>query len=224
MEAKHRVFKNCIADRVGQIAGGGIPPASLPRLLLSHVHELDQHDVFELGLRKPTECSALRQHLPRGDRSVPLAAKEARLPHVSVACGDVLRMRDEACVVRACCDNGSLLFIVQELRFDPCMQLAAFVSHLFLSKPHVLSQVVRVLRACLRCKARASAGASWWTLSSNVKTVTELCVREALHPFWWLWETDSLCCAWSEKGACAAMPRKQRGCIQNYRTCTIYAS
>ncbi|CAJ1443806.1 unnamed protein product, partial [Effrenium voratum] len=166
MEAKHRVFKNCIADRVGQFAGGGIPAASLPRLLLSHVHELDQHDVFELGLRKPTECSALRQHLPRGDRSVPLAAKEARLPHVSVACGDVLRMRDEACVVRACCDNGSLLFIVQELRFDPCMQLV-----------------------------RASAGASWWTLSSNVKTVTELCVREALHPFWWLWETDqSLLC------------------------------
>ena len=86
------------------------------------------HDVFQLGLRKPTECSAMRQHLPRGDRSVPLAAKEARLPHVSVAGGDVLRMRDEACVVRACCDNGSLLFIVQELRFDPCMQLAVFAS------------------------------------------------------------------------------------------------
>ena len=126
MEAKHRVFKNCIADRVSQFAGGGIPADSLPRLLLSHVHELDQHDVCQLGLQKPTECSAPRQHLPRGDRSVPLAAKEARLPHVSLACGDALRMRDEACVVRACCDNGSLLFIVQELRFDPRMHLAAF--------------------------------------------------------------------------------------------------
>ena len=63
-----------------------------------------------------------------------------------------------------------------------------------LSKPHVLLQVVRMLHACLR-KARASAGASWWTLSSNVKTVTELWVREALHPFWCLWETDqSLLC------------------------------
>ena len=128
MEAKHRVFKNCIADRVGQFAGGGIPGDSLPRLLLSHVHELDQHDVFQLGLREPTECSALQQHLPRGDRSVPLAAKEARLPHVSLTCGNVLRTRDEACVARACCDNGNLLFIVQELRFDPRMQLAAFAT------------------------------------------------------------------------------------------------
>ena len=131
MEAKHRVFNKCIADKFGQFAGGGIPAASLPRLLLSHVHELDQHDVFQLGLRKPTERSALRRHLPRGDRSVPLAAKEARLPHVSVACGDVLRTRDEACVARACCDNGSLLFIVQELRFDPRMQLAACVCFFF---------------------------------------------------------------------------------------------
>ena len=42
MEAMRRAFKNCIADRVGQFAGGGIPAAYLPRLLLSHVHELDQ--------------------------------------------------------------------------------------------------------------------------------------------------------------------------------------
>ena len=163
-------------------------PRRLCRACCSRMCASLTHDVFQLGLRKPT-----RQHLPRGDRSVPLAAKEARLPHVSVAGGNVLRMRDEACVVRACCDNGSLLFIVQELRFDPCMQLAAFAS-IFLSKPHVLLQVARMLHACLRCKVRASAGASWWwTLSSNVKTVTELCVREALHP-WWLWETQSLLC------------------------------
>ena len=29
MEAKRRAFKNCVADRVGQFAGGGIPAASL---------------------------------------------------------------------------------------------------------------------------------------------------------------------------------------------------
>ena len=88
-------------------------------------------DVFQLGLRKPTECSAMRQRLPRGDRSVPLAAKEARLPHVSVAGGDVLHMRDEACVVRACCDNGSLLFDRARAALRPMHATGGFCFHFF---------------------------------------------------------------------------------------------
>ena len=56
--------------------------------------------------------------------SIPLAAQEARLPHVSVTSGDVLRTRDDACIARACCDYGSLLCIVQASAF--CFAFSVF--------------------------------------------------------------------------------------------------
>ena len=182
MEAKHRAFKNCIADRVGQFAGGVIPAASLPRLLLSHVHGLISTTSSSWACE--SRRNALQQHLPRDDRSTPLAAKEARLPHVSVACGDVLRTRDKACRARECCDNGSLLFIVQELRFDPSTQLAPFVSRCFVSRS--------ACAVASWCTVRASAGASWWALSANMKTRAGGCGRRI-----------NLCCAWSKKRVAA---------------------
>ena len=135
-------------------------------------------------------CESRRSAQPSGN--IPLAAKKARLPLVPVASGDALRTRGEACVARACCVNGSLLFTAQELqlRFGPRMELAPLFRFSF-ARLALLQVYVRMLR----CKARASAGASWRTLSANMKTVTELCVREALHPCWWLWETvQSLLC------------------------------
>ena len=139
------------------------------------MHGLDQHDVFELGLR---ERPALQQHF---DRSTPLAAKEARLPRVTAAHGDVLPH------ARRSLRSASLLR--QRQPFLHCARAALRPTHAtgaFCFAFVFLAQLVlQVGVRMLRCKARASAGASRWTLSANMKTVTE-----ALRPCWWLRETD----------------------------------
>ena len=129
MEAKHRVFKTVVWT-----GSASLRAEKFPRRLCRACCYRTRTSLISMT-SSSWACESRRSAQPCGSTCragiAPLAAKEARLPHVSVACGDVLRMRDKACVVRACRGNGSLLFIVQELRFDPCMQLAAFVSLFF---------------------------------------------------------------------------------------------
>ena len=135
------------------------------------------------------------------------------MPHVPVASGAVLHTRDEACVARACCDNGSLLFTVQELqlRFDPRMQLVPFVSLLFRSACVVAS-------VCTRAALQGTRFS--WHIVAGTQRQHEHCdgaVRPGSFAAVLVAVGDGSISAApgvkASRSACAAVPRKQRGFV-----------